>query len=129
MAWKPLRLVTTTASRTAEILGLAVIALLVLFGGRILIHALAAFRIPAALLIGVALVAGFVGARRTYAAAPAAARVTITRTTAYLVGGALALWEILWPAKWLPGSCIAAFEVALVFDIIIVAARVRERRG
>jgi len=119
--------VTTTASRRFEIAALALIALLVLFGGRILIHVLAGYRIPAAVLIAVALIAGFVNARRTYAAAPADARVTITRSVAYLVGGALALWEILWPAKWLPGSCIAAFEVALVFDIIIVAARIRER--
>ena len=119
---------TTTASRRFEIGALILIALLVLFGGRFLIHALAGFRLPAALVIAVALVAGFIGARRTYVAAPADARVTITRSIAYLVGGALALWEIVWPAKWLPGSCIAAFEVAIVFDIIIVAARLRERR-
>jgi hypothetical protein len=121
--------VTTTASRRFEIAALVVIALCVLFGGRVLIHVLAGYRIPAAILIGVALVAGFVNARRTYAAAPADARVTITRSVAYLVGGALAFAEILWPAKWLPGSCIAAFEVAIVFDIIIVAARIRERAG
>ena len=49
---------TTTASRRFEIGALILIALLVLFGGRILIHALAGFRLPAALVIAVALVAG-----------------------------------------------------------------------
>jgi hypothetical protein len=117
--------VTSTASRAAEIAALVVLALLILFGGRIVLHALAGYRLAAAVGLTACIVAGFIGARRTYVAAPPDARVQITKATAYLVGAALALWEILAPAKWIPGSCIAAVEVAIVFDIIVVASRFR----
>jgi hypothetical protein len=117
--------VSSPASRAGEIAALAVIALLVLLGGRLLLHALGQFRLAAAIALTACLVAGFISARRTYAAAPDDARVTITKAVAYLVAGGLALWEVLAPAKWIPGSCIAAAEVALIFDIIVVASRSR----
>ena len=110
-------------SRIAEIAALAFIALLVATGGRILLHALANFRLASALVLTVLLVVAFTSAQRTYRRAGADARAAITRSVAYMVAGGLALADVLVPAKWIPGSCIAAAEVALAFDIIIVVAR------
>jgi hypothetical protein len=112
-------------SRLAEIAALVFIAFLVATGGRILLHALGNFRLAAALVLIIVLVAAFVSAQRTYRAARADARVAITRSVAYMVAAALALAEVVVPAKWIPGSCIAAMEVALAFDIVTVATRKR----
>jgi hypothetical protein len=51
------------------------------------------------------------------------ARLVITKYVAYLVAAFLVLADVLYPAKWLPGSCIAAAELALVFDMIAIATR------
>jgi hypothetical protein len=116
------------ASRIAEVGALAFIAFLVATGGRILLHALGNFRVAAALVLVVLLVTAFMNALRTYRAAGPDARAAITRSVAYMVAGALALADVLVPAKWIPGSCIAAAEVALAFDIITVVTRKRAIR-
>jgi hypothetical protein len=46
-----------------------------------------------------------------------------------LCAAILALLAVLAPAKWVFGSCIAAAEVALVFDMITIVARGRVARG
>lgn len=109
-------------SRLIEIVSLAVIALLVAVGGKAVLANLASHKAVAGLAIAVLIVGGALALRRTFRAPDDQTRVVITKYVAYLVGAVLALWEVLAPAKWLPGSCVAAIEVALVFDIITIWA-------
>ncbi len=110
-------------SGTVEIVSLAVIAVLVAVGGKIVLGNLATHRAAAAVTIVIVIAGAAFGLRRTYRAAGDDTRVVITKYVAYLVAALLALWNVLAPAKWIPGSCIAAAEVALVFDIITIWAR------
>ncbi|MFN2461492.1 MAG: hypothetical protein ABR591_12535 [Candidatus Velthaea sp.] len=112
-------------ARTAEIAALAVIALLLAAGGRTLLAMLAAHRAVAAPALAVLIVLALGGLRRIYRAPDDDARAVITKNVAYVVAAALALWDVLAAAKWLPGACIAAAEVALVFDMLTIAARRR----
>ncbi len=109
-------------SRLIEILSLAVIALLIAKGGKAVLANLATHKAVAALAIAVLIVGAALALRRTFSAPDDETRIVITKYVAYLVGAALALWDVLAPAKWLPGSCVAAVEVALVFDIITIWA-------
>jgi hypothetical protein len=102
---------------------LAVIGLLVAGGGKVLLAQMAQHRLLAALVLAGLVVAAVLGLRRNYLTPSDDARLVVTKNSAYLVAAALALWQILAPAKWVPGSCIAAAEVAIVFDIIMIAAR------
>jgi uncharacterized membrane protein len=109
--------------RYAEIAALAVIALLVAVGGRSVLANLATHRGLAAGAIIAIIVLAAVGLRRTYAHPDGETRLTITKNVAYLVAAALLLVDLLAPMKWVPGSCIAAFEVALVFDMVTIYGR------
>lgn len=110
-------------SRYAEIAALGVIALLVAVGGRAVLAGLAAHRGAALLTLAIVIAAGIIGMRRAYRAGGDDARLVVTKYVAYLAAAALCLWEVAAPAKWIPGSCIAAAEIALVFDMITIAAR------
>ena len=110
-------------SRGVEIASLAAIALIVAVGGRLVLANLAAHRGIAALAMAALIAGAALALRRTYRAPTDETRIVITKYVAYLVAALLALWDVLAPAKWIPGSCIAAVEVALIFDIITIWAR------
>ncbi|MGD0475483.1 MAG: hypothetical protein ABSB70_20030 [Candidatus Velthaea sp.] len=110
-------------SRFGEIAALGVIALLVAYGGRLVLTNLGTHRGLAAAAIVLIIVGSSVGLRRAYRLPSDETRIVITKYVAYLVAAVLALWDVLAPAKWVPGSCIAAAEVAIVFDIITIWAR------
>jgi hypothetical protein len=69
------------------------------------------------------------GVRTAYDPDRPEARVQVTKAGAYLCAAILALWAVLLPARWVDGSCIVAVEVALVFDLITLAAPRRAAGG
>ena len=110
-------------ARTVEIASLALIALIVAAGGRTLLAVLGHNRVLSAVAI-IALIALAIGGLRRMRRQPGDdARLVITKYVAYLAAAGLLLTDVLYPAKWVPGSCIAAAEVALVFDMITIATR------
>lgn len=117
------RAMETRSTRYTEIGLIAAIALLVAIGGRVLLANLQQYKIAAALVIAMLILATLANVRRAYVGDPLQMRVGVTKHLAYLAAAVLALVAILAPAKWVYGSTIAAMEVALVFDIITLAAR------
>jgi hypothetical protein len=115
--------VKRTTSRWVEIVSLVVIAFIVAAGGKIVLANLATHKTFAAVAIALLIVGAAVALRRTYRLPNDETRIVITKYVAYLVAALLALWDVLAPAKWIPGSCIAAAEVALVFDMITIWAQ------
>jgi len=116
-------------ARIVEIAALAVIAVLVGFGGHLVLVTLGQHK-PWGWLIGAGLVyLAVLGARAAYDPASPDARVNVTKAGAYLCAAVLALWAILLPARWVYGSCIVATEIALVFDLITLAAPRRAPGG
>lgn len=110
-------------SRFVEIGSLLFIAILIAVGGKLVLANLASHRTLAAVAITLVIVGGAFALRRAFRVPNDETRIVITKYVAYLVAAALTLWYVLAPAKWVPGSCIAAAEVALVFDIITIWAR------
>ena len=49
------------------------------------------------------------------------ARPALTKHVAYLAAALLTLAEVLAPARWLPGAVVAAFELALAVDMLLLA--------
>jgi hypothetical protein len=116
-------------SRFVEIGALLVIAILVGAGGKLVLANLATHRAIAAIAIAVLIAGAALALRRTYRVRGDDTRIVITKYVAYLVAAILAFFDVLTPAKWIPGSCIAAVEVALVFDMITIWARDRPVGG
>jgi len=116
-------------ARLMEIAALAVIAVLVALGGHLVLVTLGQHK-PWGWLIAAGLVYLAVnGLRAAYDPARAEARADVTKAGAYLCAAVLALWAVLLPARWVYGSCIAAAEIALVFDLITLAAPRRAAGG
>jgi hypothetical protein len=116
-------------ARKVEIAAIAVIAVLVALGGRLVLVTLSQHK-PWGWLIAAGLVYLAVnGARAAYNPGSPDARVNVTKAGAYLCAAALALWAVLLPARWVYGSCIVAAEAALVFDLITIAAPRRAGGG
>jgi ABC-type Fe3+-siderophore transport system permease subunit len=113
----------TVKSRYGEIAALAAISIMVAFGGKLVLANLSTHRAAAAAAIAILIAVASVALRRVYRFPNDETRIVITKYVAYLVAAILALWDVLAPAKWIPGSCIVAAEVALVFDIITIWAR------
>jgi hypothetical protein len=108
---------------------LAGLAFLVAAGGQRMLLVLGQHK-PWGWLIAAGLVyLAVMGARAAYDPASPDARVNVTKAGAYLCAATLALWAVLLPARWVYGSCIVAAEVALVFDIIALAAPRRAPGG
>ncbi len=110
-------------TRIAEIAWLAVIALLVAVGGFSLLHLLAQTRVLGLLVVAAAVFAGVMAIRRSYDPATPAARREVTKAAAYCCAALLALVPVATGKH--QGIAIVAAEVALVFDIITIAARPR----
>ncbi len=116
-------------ARIVEIAAIAVIAVLVALGGRVVLAMLGQHK-PWGWLIAAGLVYLAVnGVRGAYDPTAPEARVNVTKAGAYLVAAALALWAVLLPSRWVYGSCIVAAEAALVFDLITIAAPRRVTGG
>ena len=116
-------------ARKVEIAAIAVIAILVALGGRLVIETLGAHK-PWGWMIAAGLVYVAVrGVRGAYDPSSPDARVNVTKAGAYLCAAALFLWAVLLPARWVYGSCIVAAEAALVFDLITIAAPRRAGGG
>jgi hypothetical protein len=116
-------------ARIMEIAAIAVIAVLVAAGGNLVLVTLWQHK-PWGWLIAAGLVYLAVnGVRAAYEPTAPDARRNVTKAGAYLCAAALALWAVLLPARWVYGSCIVATEVALVFDLITLAAPRRSAGG
>lgn len=115
--------------RWTEIVFLVVIAILIAIGGRIFLHVLDTYRVLGTVLLGIATVGALYAIRRAYVAGSASARRDVTKCAAYAAATALAFITIAFHAHWAIGAAIAAFEAALVFDIITVAARPHPTEG
>jgi drug/metabolite transporter superfamily protein YnfA len=115
--------------KTLEAVMLVVIALFVAIGGHNMLVVLNAHK-PWGWLIAAGLVyLAVTGVKAAYNPTVPDARVNVTKAGAYLLAAALALWAVLIPARWVYGSCIVAAEVALVFDLITLAAPRRAPGG
>ncbi len=110
-------------------IAMGVIAVLIAIGGHNLLVGLGGNKLWGG-LFGVALIVLAVRELRgAYDPSRPDARAEVTKSGAYLIAAVLVLWAILFPARWVFGSCIVAAEVALVFDIITLAARSRATGG
>jgi hypothetical protein len=112
-------------TRYAEVVWLALIAILVALGGNIVLGLLAQHRTFAGVLLLVVAIAAFLGLRRAVAVNAPTARADVTKAAAYLVAAILAFVAIGLHVHWAIGACIAATEAALVFDIVSIVARAR----
>jgi hypothetical protein len=115
--------------RIVEIVGLALIAVLVAAGGHNLLVILGQHKPWGWLIAAGGVYLAVNGIRAVYDPASPQARADVTKAGAYLVAAILALWAVLLPARWVFGSCIAAAEIALVFDLITLAAPGRAAGG
>ena len=116
-------------ARIVEMGALAGIAVFVAFGGHNLLVMLNGLK-PWGWLIAAGLVYLAVnGVRASYDPTRPEARGNVTKSGAYLCAAILALWAVLVPARWVFGSCIVAAEIALVFDLITLAAPQRAAGG
>lgn len=105
-----------------EIAALMGIAVLVALGGQLVLVTLGHHK-PWGWLIAAGLVyLAAHGVRMAYDPSNPAVRVNVTKAGAYLCAAVLALWAVLLPARWVYGSCIVAAEIALVLDLITLAA-------
>jgi hypothetical protein len=110
-------------TRIAEIAWLAVIALLVALGGFSLLHLLAQHRPLGLGIVAAAIFATVMTIRRTYDPAVPGARREVTKAAAYCCAALLALIPVATGKH--EGIAIVAAEVALIFDIVSIAARPR----
>jgi predicted NBD/HSP70 family sugar kinase len=115
--------------RKGEMIALGAIAVMIAIGGRQLLATLGHYKTWGALLAALLVFLAVRELRAAYDPAAPEARVEVTRTGAYFCAAILTLWAVLAPARWVIGSCIAAAEIAVVFDIITLAARSRTAGG
>ncbi len=112
-------------SRVAEIAWLALIAILVAFGGNVVLGLLAQHRAFAEVLLLIVVIAAFFGLRRAFVANSRTARADVTKAATYFAAALLVFVAIGLHVHWAIGACIAAIETALIFDVITIAARGR----
>lgn len=111
--------------RPFEIAWLAVIAVLAAAGGPLIFHTLAMHRLAGSLVMAAAIALTALAIRRAFTAGPQTDRSEVTKYVAYCCAAVLGLVAVAGKQHWAIGSCIAALEVAIVFDLITVAARPR----
>ncbi len=111
--------------RVAEIVWLSLIAIVVPVGGNIMLASLDRHRAFATVLLAFVAVMAVLSLRRARVADAPSARIEITKAAAYVVPPILGFVAIGLHVHWAIGACIAAMEVAIVFDIITIVARLR----
>ena len=109
--------------RLPEILWLVIIAALIAAGGPLLFHTLAMHRLGGSVLLAAAVAFAIVAMRRAYDPHSPTVRSDVTKTVAYCVAAVLGLVAVAGKQHWAIGSCIAAVEIAIVFDVITIVAR------
>ncbi len=112
-----------------EIAAIAIIAVLVALGGRLVLTTLSQHKPWGWLIAAGAVYVAVRGVRAAYDPFAPDARVNVTKAGAYLCAAVLFLWAVLLPARWVYGSCVVAAEAALVFDLISIAAPRRAGGG
>ena len=110
-------------ARIAEIAWLVVIAALVAIGGFSVLRMLAHNRLLGLLVVAAAIAAGVVAIRRSYDPARPETRREVTKAAAYCCAALLALVPVVTGKH--EGIAIVAAEIALIFDIVTIAARPR----
>lgn len=115
--------------RYAEIAWLLVIAVLVAGGGLNLLHVLAVYRGLGSALLALAIAGTVVMIRRAYVPESPTVRADVTKAIAYCVSAILAFIAVAARQHWAIGACLAAVEVALIFDIMTIVARPRAVGG
>lgn len=111
--------------RLPEIVWLIVIAVLVAAGGPLVFHTLALHRLAGSLVLAAAVVLAAFAIRRAYDPHSQTVRSDVTKQVAYCVAAVLGLVAVGGKQHWAIGSCIAALEIAIVFDVITIVARPR----
>jgi hypothetical protein len=112
-------------ARTAEMVLLILIAIIVAACGNIVLGMLAQHRAFAQVLLLVVVIAAFFGLRRAFVANTSTARSDVTKAATYFAAAILAFVAIGLHVHWAIGACIAATECALIFDVVTLVARVR----
>lgn len=115
--------------RLAEILWLAVLAVLAAAGGARILRLLAERRGLGDVLLLVAVVATVVMIRRAYDPASPTVRTDVTAAVGYCCSAVLALVAVAGRQHWAIGSAIIALEVSLAFEIVTIAAGSRAVGG
>ncbi len=105
------------SSRGAEVLFLAIIGGVMLFGGPALLAELARFRGPASLALGLVGIALLFEMRRSLALGGPTARLRVSRDVAFVTALLAAIAFVLFPARWSIGTSIAAFEFGIVLEL------------
>ena len=106
-------------SRNAEIAFIAVMAIVVLVGGRALLVEIASFHGLAASALGAIALFVIYAFRRNYLAGGPLARVHAARDTAFLAAIAAAIAFVLVPQRWSLGATVVALEIALVVELMV----------
>jgi hypothetical protein len=115
--------------RKGEVIALCAIAVLIAVGGRQLLVTLGHNKAWGAVIAAGLIFITLRELRTSYNPAAPEARVEVTKAGAYFCAALLVLAAVLIPARWAFGACIAAAEIAVVFDIITLAARGRTAGG
>jgi len=115
--------------RKGEMIAMIVIAVLIAVGGRQLLITLGHYKTWGAVLAAALVFVAVRELRTAYDPSAPDARVEVTKAGAYFVAALLTLIAVLVPQRWAFGSCIVSVEIALVFDIITLAARMRTAGG
>jgi hypothetical protein len=117
-------------ARSVEIAALAVIAVLVLFGGHAVLVMLGEHKPWGWLIVAGLVFLAVRNVRSAYAPEDPMARLNVTKGSTYLCASILALWAVIIPIPpWILSSCLVATEVAIVLDIISLAAPGRAAGG
>jgi hypothetical protein len=116
-------------TRRAEIAWLVVIAILIAMGAAPLLEFLARNRAGGTIVTLGAIVATVVMIRRAYVPSSPTVRADVSKACAYCAAAIMAFIMVEWNPHWAVRACISAAEVAVVFDIITVAARPKVSPG
>ncbi len=116
-------------TRLAEIAWLVVIAILIAIGTSPLLEFLAHNRVGGTIVTLALVVATIAMVRRAYVPNSPAARADVSKALAYCAAAIFAFVTVEWNPHWAIRACISAAEVAIIFDIITVAARPKTAPG
>lgn len=112
-------------ARTLEIIFLVLIALLVLFGGQVLLFTIAKFHGLAVSVLGVLAIFLVYAFRRNFLAGGPQVRLQAARDGAFLAAILCGIAYVVVPAKWSLGATIFALEAGIVVEVLGRAAPAR----
>lgn len=115
--------------RVPEIAFLLVIAVLLAMGGQVLLHMLDLHRLLGAAVLLIGFGGAVLAIRRAYVTGADSVRRDVTKAACYAAATLLAFVTIAFHLHWAIGATIVAYEAAIMFDIITIAARPRASGG